>query len=147
MLDWMCSVGTPAQHQHRLSRSGGRRDATAGAAFDGIVIALGGESKEATILDGVPPALGIRHHEGFSPIARVTVFDTDEEAPAMATDTECGRIASSITSDHRGGEILAEHVKADRVHGDDTSRHDQAHDPFSGMGASGGSGKWGRKVQ
>ena len=98
-----------------------------------------------TVLTGVTPDMAVWRDEIFGPVTTVTPFDTEDEAIALANDTPYGLSASVITGDVLRGEMLAERIRAGRVHVNDSTVHDEPHCPFSGLGASGGGGKWGPK--
>lgn len=140
-----CVIG-PVINSRQLGRI---KTLVEGATAAGARLALGGEAEgpwfKATILDGVTPSMDIWHQEVFGPVASITPFDTEQEALAMANDTEYGLTASIVTGDLTRGEMLAEQVNAGMVHVNDSTVHDEPHCPFSGMGASGGGGKWGPK--
>lgn len=140
-----CVIG-PIINSRQLVRI---RDLVQSATSEGADLRLGGETEgawfTATILDNVTPQMKIWHDETFGPVACVTPFDTDEEALALANDTNYGLSASIITGDLVRGEILAERVNSGMVHVNDSTVHDEPHCPFSGMGASGGGSKWGPK--
>ena len=77
-------------------------DATAkGAkvALGGKRHALGGTFFEPTILTGVTPAMMVAREETFGPVAPLFSFDTEQEAIAMANDTEFGLAAYLYTRD------------------------------------------------
>ncbi len=77
-------------------------DATAkGAkvAFGGKRHALGGTFFEPTVLTGVTPAMAVAREETFGPVAPLFRFDTEQEAIAMANDTEFGLAAYLYTRD------------------------------------------------
>jgi acyl-CoA reductase-like NAD-dependent aldehyde dehydrogenase len=99
----------------------------------------------ATILTDVTSDMSVWRDEIFGPVTTVTPFDSVEEALAMANDTDYGLTASIVTGDALKGEALAERVHAGMVHVNDSTVHDEPHCPFSGLGASGGGGKWGPK--
>lgn len=63
--------------------------------------APGGEGffYEPTVLIDVPPAARINREEVFGPVAAVTTFRTEEEALAMANDTEYGLVGFVFTRD------------------------------------------------
>lgn len=52
--------------------------------------ALGGTFFEPTVLAGVSQAMAVAHEETFGPLAPVIRFDTEDEAIAMANDSEFG---------------------------------------------------------
>ena len=55
--------------------------------------ALGGRFYEPTVLTGVTPSMAVAREETFGPVAPLFRFKTDEEAIAMANDTEFGLAA------------------------------------------------------
>jgi succinate-semialdehyde dehydrogenase/glutarate-semialdehyde dehydrogenase len=55
--------------------------------------ARGGRFFEPTILTGVTPAMAVAREETFGPVAPIFRFRTDEEAIALANDTEFGLAA------------------------------------------------------
>ncbi len=68
-------------------------DATANGArliAGGNRAALGGAFVEPTVLGDVTPAMRVFTEEIFGPVAPLVVFDTEEEAIALANDTEFG---------------------------------------------------------
>src|ERR1017187_4378421 len=82
----------------------------AGAGRDGARLAVGGEVPEGpgffyppTVLVDVPSHAAILREEVFGPVAPVVVFDTEEEAVAMANDTEYGLVAYVYTRDLQRG--------------------------------------------
>jgi succinate-semialdehyde dehydrogenase/glutarate-semialdehyde dehydrogenase len=77
-------------------------DATAkGAkvALGGRRHALGGTFFEPTVLTGVTPAMAVAREETFGPVAPLFSFDTEQQAIAMANDTEFGLAAYLYTRD------------------------------------------------
>ena len=61
--------------------------------------ALGGTFFEPTVLTGVTPAMVVAREETFGPVAPLFRFETEEEAIAMANDTEFGLAAYFYTRD------------------------------------------------
>ncbi|AOJ94838.1 NAD-dependent succinate-semialdehyde dehydrogenase [Burkholderia multivorans] len=61
--------------------------------------ALGGNFYEPTVLTGVTPGMRIAHEETFGPVAALFRFETDDEAIAMANDTEYGLAAYLYSRD------------------------------------------------
>ena len=55
-----------------------------------------------TLLTSVPTTSPLWTEEIFAPVATTTVFDTDEEALALANDTSTGLVAYLYTSDLHG---------------------------------------------
>jgi succinate-semialdehyde dehydrogenase/glutarate-semialdehyde dehydrogenase len=61
--------------------------------------ALGGTFFEPTVLTGVTPAMMVAREETFGPVAPLFSFNTEQEAIAMANDTEFGLAAYLYTRD------------------------------------------------
>ena len=61
--------------------------------------ALGGTFFEPTVLTGVTPAMMVAREETFGPVAPLFRFGTEQEAIAMANDTEFGLAAYLYTRD------------------------------------------------
>jgi len=81
-----------------------------GAVSDGARIAVGGEVPDGpgffyppTVLVDVPAGAAILREEIFGPVAPLVVFDTDEEAVALANDSEFGLVAYVYTGDLQRG--------------------------------------------
>ena len=75
------------------------------AEFDGAKILLGDKKIThhtgigAHILTNVHPEMKIWHEETFAPILALTTFSTDDEAVAMANDTDTSLCASVFSRD------------------------------------------------
>ncbi len=50
----------------------------------------GGSFYEPTVITGATPAMAVSHEETFGPLAAIIRFDTEEEALALANDSEFG---------------------------------------------------------
>jgi succinate-semialdehyde dehydrogenase/glutarate-semialdehyde dehydrogenase len=61
--------------------------------------ALGGTFFEPTVLTGVTPAMAVAREETFGPVAPLFSFGTEQEAIAMANDTEFGLASYLYTRD------------------------------------------------
>ncbi|MCZ8100176.1 MAG: NAD-dependent succinate-semialdehyde dehydrogenase [Burkholderiales bacterium] len=61
--------------------------------------ALGRSFFEPTIVTGVTPQMAVAREETFGPLAPLFRFDTEEQAIAMANDTEFGLAAYAFTRD------------------------------------------------
>ena len=70
---------------------------------------------EPTVLDGVPAGVEISRREIFGPVAAIRSFATQEEAIALANDTEFGLIAYVYTRDLARGLRVAEKIEAGMV--------------------------------
>jgi succinate-semialdehyde dehydrogenase/glutarate-semialdehyde dehydrogenase len=68
-----------------------------------------------TILAGVDHSMAIMREETFGPVLPVRSFKTEDEAVALANDSEYGLAASIFTSDRKRGEALARRIMAGTV--------------------------------
>src|SRR5579859_1830793 len=68
-----------------------------------------------TILADVDHSMAIMREETFGPTLPVRSFKTDEEAVALANDSEYGLAASIFTRDRKRGEALARRIMAGTV--------------------------------
>jgi len=81
--------------------------------------------------------------EIFGPVAPVVKFDSDEEAIALANDSEYGLAAGVYSRSISRGLSIANRIKAGMVHVNDQTINDEAIVPFGGMGMSGNGGRFG----
>jgi benzaldehyde dehydrogenase (NAD) len=113
----------------------------------GAVIRAGGTHENLfyapTVLADVTPDMPAFTDEIFGPVAPVTVFDSEDEAVALANATAYGLTASIITAEPFRGWKLAERLRAGMVHVNDTTVNDDPSAPFGGVGASGNGGRYG----
>jgi succinate-semialdehyde dehydrogenase/glutarate-semialdehyde dehydrogenase len=70
---------------------------------------------EPTVLTGVPSDAALLREEIFGPVAPVVAFDTEDEAIAMANDTEYGLVAYVYTGDLARGLRLSERLEAGMI--------------------------------
>jgi succinate-semialdehyde dehydrogenase/glutarate-semialdehyde dehydrogenase len=75
----------------------------------------GGLFYEPTILAGVDHGYRITREEVFGPVASVMTFETEDEAVALANDTQYGLMASVWTTDVERGERLARRIESGTV--------------------------------
>ncbi|WP_179403278.1 benzaldehyde dehydrogenase [Burkholderia guangdongensis] len=103
---------------------------------------------EPTVLSGVTAQNPVFHEEIFGPVAVVVPFDTDEEAIALANDTEYGLSMAVITPDIGRALRMGERLRTGLLHINDQTINDEVINPFGGVGASGngtsigGSANW-----
>ncbi|MFE6281808.1 aldehyde dehydrogenase family protein [Streptomyces sp. NPDC057877] len=123
------------------------RDAVAKGA---TVLTGGGEPEgavhPATVLTGVTADMELYHAEAFGPVCVVTGFATDDEAVALANDTENGLTCGIITENGTHGLRVARRIHTGIVHIGDQSVGDEPQAPFGGAKASGYGrfgGRWG----
>ncbi|GAA4283064.1 NAD-dependent succinate-semialdehyde dehydrogenase [Brevibacterium daeguense] len=109
----------------------------------GAKVVTGGEKIEGegyfyrpTVLTDVPEDSEIRREEIFGPVAPITVFDTDEEAVALANETEFG-LAGYLFSENLGRALkLTEQMQCGMI-GLNTGLISNAGAPFGGVKQSG----------
>lgn len=97
---------------------------------------LGGLFLTPAILTGVTPAMKVAREETFGPMAPLFVFDTEEDAIAMANDTIFGLAAYFYTRDHGRSVRVAEALEYGMV-GHNTGLISNEVAPFGGMKQSG----------
>lgn len=88
------------------------------AAARGATVLTGGEPVPGpgyfylpTVLTNVPRDARILTEEVFGPVAPITTFDTEDEAVALANDTEFGLVSFAYTEDLRRGTRLFERLE------------------------------------
>ncbi|MCC5809390.1 MAG: benzaldehyde dehydrogenase, partial [Ectothiorhodospiraceae bacterium] len=96
-----------------------------------------------TVLTGVTPAMPAFREEIFGPVAPITVFDTDDEAVALANSTGYGLAAAVHTASVSRGLGIAKRLKTGMVHVNDQTVNNEFQVPFGGMGSSGNGGRFG----
>ena len=117
------------------SVAGGARIVTGGT-HDGLFY-------RPTVLTGVTTEQAAWREEIFGPVAPVVVFDTDEEALALANDSEYGLTGAVYSRSISRGLALAQRMRSGMVHVNDQTVNDEATIPFGGMGASGNGARFG----
>ena len=89
------------------------------------------------------PSSRLWTEEIFAPVAPILVVDDDDEAVAVANDTDYGLVNSVLTGDPYRGIRLARRLRAGMVHVNDATPQDEALAPFGGVGQSGLGGRSG----
>ncbi|MDH2092778.1 NAD-dependent succinate-semialdehyde dehydrogenase, partial [Rhizobium pusense] len=98
--------------------------------------ALGGTFYEPTVLTGATQAMKVAREETFGPVAPLFRFETEEEAVAMANDTEFGLAAYFYTENVRRTWRVAEALEYGMV-GHNTGLISNEVAPFGGIKQSG----------
>lgn len=80
--------------------------ATGGRALDGP-----GRFFEPTVLTGVAPGSDLLREEIFGPVLAIIPFDTEDEAVALANDTEYGLVSYVFTHDLAQGQRMIERLE------------------------------------
>ncbi|MFD3452141.1 aldehyde dehydrogenase family protein [Streptomyces sp. NPDC058691] len=100
----------------------------------------------ATVLSGVPREAELYHSEAFGPLVTIAAFADDDDAVALANDTEHGLTAGVITENATHGLAVARRLRTGIVHVNDQTVADEPQAPFGGFQASGYGrfgGRWG----
>ncbi|GCF15175.1 aldehyde dehydrogenase [Haloarcula mannanilytica] len=104
------------------------------AAIDGVEDSL---VVKPTVLSGVTNDMAAAANEHFGPIAPVIPFTDVDEAVEIANDTEYGLSGAVHAGDLSVAKDIAARMETGNVHINDQPINDEAHVPFSGIGASG----------
>lgn len=116
-----------------------------GAKAEGATVALGGGKPdgidrgfyvEPTILADVENSMTVAREEIFGPVLSVIAYDTEDEAVAVANDSEYGLAASVWTRDNARGLAVADAVQCGSVWINDAHQIN-AQVPFGGYKQSG----------
>ncbi len=121
------------------------RDAVA----KGAKVLSGGPSDtaimQATVVDGVTPAMRLYEEESFGPVVSVIRVNGDEEAIKVANDTEYGLSSAVYSKDIARALKVAKRIESGICHINGPTVHDEAQMPFGGTKAS-GYGRFGGKA-
>ena len=89
------------------------------------------------ILGDVTPQMTVAREEIFGPVACLMRFETDDEAVAIANDTEYGLTAAICTADETRAGRLAERLEVGMVFVNNYTRRTFIGSPFGGVKGSG----------
>jgi succinate-semialdehyde dehydrogenase/glutarate-semialdehyde dehydrogenase len=109
----------------------------------GATVLTGGEALDRpgtfyapTVLSGVKPGTRLLREEIFGPVAAISTFETEDEAVALANDTEFGLVAYAFTTDLARGHRLMGRLQSGML-GLNTGVVSNASAPFGGVKSSG----------
>ena len=108
----------------------------AGGSFDG-------QFYRPTVLADVKPGMRCFEEELFGPVASLTVFDSDEEAIALASQTEGCLALGVITPSVSRALHIVNRVPCGHAHVTDQTVLADVHAPVGGSGSSGNGGRHG----
>ena len=118
-------------------------DLVSDAVDHGAKVLVGGEPGTGpgyfyrpTVLTDVPARSRLNHEEIFGPVAPITVFDDEDEAVAIANDTEFGLVDYLFTQDLDRAMRVAERLEAGMI-GLNTGLVSNPAAPFGGIKQSG----------
>ncbi|HEX4112807.1 MAG TPA: benzaldehyde dehydrogenase [Stellaceae bacterium] len=107
----------------------------------GATLAAGGTFEgpfyKPTVLTGVKPGMRAFEEEIFGPVAAITTFKSDEEAIALANNTEYGLSAGVFSANVGRALAVGNKLSTGLLHINDQTVADEPHIPFGGTGASG----------
>jgi len=96
-----------------------------------------------TVLADVTPEMAAFREEIFGPVAPVITFSSDEEAVALANQTEYGLAAAVQSGSPARARGVAAQLHAGMVHINDQTINEEPPAPFGGFGASSNGGHFG----
>lgn len=122
-----------------------QRDRVAGLVRESVAqgarLLAGGTSEQLfyrpTVLANTPPSAAAYAQEAFGPVAPIVSFETDEEAVALAADSDYGLSLSILAGDGLRALELAAQIPTGAIHINDHTIQDEAAVPFGGVGISG----------
>ncbi len=97
---------------------------------------------ELTVIDDVTPAMDVFRNETFGPVVPITCFDTDDEAFALANDSDLGLQASVFTSSLARAYRAVDELRTGTVLVNEGTAFWEQHPPFGGASRTGTG--WGR---
>lgn len=133
-----------AQHFEKVSRMIAQaKEAGAACLLDGAALTgtHAGFYIGPTVFDNVTPDMQLWREEVFGPVLAVTSFDTEEQAVALANDTDYGLAGGVWTSDPARGARVAGRIEAGTVY----VNHYRSVDPNAPIGGLKHSG-YGREL-
>ncbi|WP_420443545.1 aldehyde dehydrogenase family protein [Candidatus Poriferisodalis sp.] len=129
-----------------------RMDAhVADAQAQGAQVLLGGAREadrptglfyELTVIDDVIPTMDVFREETFGPVVPITEFDSDDEAFALANDSDLGLQASVFTSSLARAYRAVDELRTGTVLVNEGTAFWEQHPPFGGASRTGTG--WGR---
>ncbi len=127
-----CRYGTPSPAATRLiddALAKGARLLTGGKAND--------THMSPTLLDGVTREMRLWREESFGPVKAIIRVHSEEEALAVANDSEYGLSAAVYSRDSARAWNVAQRLQTGICHINGPTVHDEAQMPFGGCKASG----------
>jgi len=89
------------------------------------------------VVENINPDMDIYHTESFGPTVSLYVVQSDDEAVAVANDTDYGLSSAVFTEDLRRGLRLARRIESGAVHINSMTVHDEPALPHGGAKRSG----------
>ena len=104
-----------------------------------------GSVVEATLLDNVGPGMRAFEEESFGPVKPIIRVKNEDEAIAIANDTEYGLSSAIYSRDVQRAMAVAARIESGICHINGPTVHDEAQMPFGGVKGS-GYGRFGGKA-
>jgi aldehyde dehydrogenase (NAD+) len=92
---------------------------------------------EPTVLNNVTRDMAVFREETFGPVLPLIKVGSDDEAVAVANDSDYGLSAGIITRDEQRGLAIAQRLETGMAHVNDSSVNDEPWVPFGGVKSSG----------
>jgi benzaldehyde dehydrogenase (NAD) len=92
---------------------------------------------QPTVLSGVQPGMRSFDDEPFGPLVNLVSFGSDDEAVALANNSQGGLSAAVISRDVGRAMAIGERLNAGMVHINDQTVNDECTNPFGGPGLGG----------
>jgi benzaldehyde dehydrogenase (NAD) len=92
---------------------------------------------EPTVITAVKPGMAAFDEEIFGPVAAITTFRTDDEAVALANDSEYGLSAAVASANVIRAQKIADRLKSGVLHINDQTVVHGVYGPIGGAGISG----------
>ena len=128
----------PLINDKQVSNVAGQlKDAIAKGAKVEVGGKVDGRYVHPTVLTQVTPDMLIYKNETFGPVVPVIPFQSDEQAIAIANDTEYGLSSGVITQNEQRGLAIAQALETGMCHINCSSINDEPHIPFGGSKSSG----------
>ena len=89
------------------------------------------------VIGGVKKDMDIYHHESFGPTVSLIEVSSEDEAIAIANDTEYGLTSAVFTSNLATGLRVAKQIESGAVHINNMTIHDESNLPHGGWKKSG----------
>ena len=90
-----------------------------------------------TVLSNVKPGMRCFDEEIFGPVVNIVTFSNDEEAIALANNTEYGLAGAVISPNIGRAKKIGDQLKVGLLHINDQTVNDECVNPFGGCGISG----------
>lgn len=107
----------------------------------GATLAAGGTYEQLfyrpTVLTGVRPGMRVFDEEVFGPVASIITFQDDDEAVALANNSQGGLSAGVISASVSRAMALGQRLRVGMVHINDQTVNDDCVNPFGGPGIAG----------